>query len=202
MGLEATCSVRYEEEESSGRARLEDETLLFKGKFHLKIPLQEIRALEVSAGVLTVSFGERRAVFRLGSAEAQKWYRKIRYPRPLLDKLGVQSGHRVSLAGVDDPSFVSQLRDRAEKVFQEPHPDSDLIFLSAEQIADLEQLPSLRDQMVPAGAIWVLWPKGRQRIKEGDVRQAALATKLVDVKVVSFSERLSGLKLMIPRHLR
>ena len=50
--------------------------------------------------------------------------------------------------------------------------------------------------------IWAVWPKGRKKLREDDVRGYALAQGLVDVKVVSFSETLSGLKLMIPRKLR
>lgn len=48
------------------------------------------------------------------------------------------------------------------------------------------------------GAIWVLWPKGQKRIKQSHVMAASKQAGLVDVKIVSFSERLSGLKLMIP----
>ena len=51
---------------------------------------------------------------------------------------------------------------------------------------------------MPAGAIWVVWPKGRKELREDDVRNAAKAQGLVDIKVMSFSETLSALKLVIP----
>jgi hypothetical protein len=39
-------------------------------------------------------------------------------------------------------------------------------------------------------------------LREDDVRTAGPSAGLVDVKVVSFSDTLSGLKMMIPRALR
>jgi hypothetical protein len=47
-----------------------------------------------------------------------------------------------------------------------------------------------------------LWPKGRKELREDDVRAAAKAQGLVDVKVMSFSATLSALKLVIPVALR
>jgi len=44
----------------------------------------------------------------------------------------------------------------------------------------------------------VVWPKGQAHIKEGMIREAALAQGLVDVKVCAFSGTLSALKLVIP----
>ena len=44
----------------------------------------------------------------------------------------------------------------------------------------------------------MIWPKGRKEFREDDVRAAGPDAGLVDVKVVAFSETLSGLKMMIP----
>ncbi len=48
------------------------------------------------------------------------------------------------------------------------------------------------------GALWVVYPKGQKHITENDVMAAAKSAGLVDVKVVSFSETHTALKLMIP----
>jgi hypothetical protein len=48
------------------------------------------------------------------------------------------------------------------------------------------------------GSIWVVWPKGRQELKENDIIVAAKDAGLVDVKVIKFSETHSALKLVIP----
>jgi hypothetical protein len=78
----------------------------------------------------------------------------------------------------------------------------DFIFYGIAAKDGLRHLKGLRKQIQPAGAIWVVWPKGRKELREDDVRAAAIAMGLVDVKVVSFSETLSALKLMIPRDKR
>ena len=74
---------------------------------------------------------------------------------------------------------------------------SDLVFLGVRDRRALERLARLRDAVAPAGAVWVVWPRGSAAVNENDVRDAALAQGLVDVKVAAFSERLSALKLVI-----
>ena len=76
--------------------------------------------------------------------------------------------------------------------------DADIVFLAVEERGALSRLQSLRAAIRKDGAVWVLWPKGQKALREDDVRAAAREAGLVDVKVVSFSETLSGLKLVIP----
>ena len=64
--------------------------------------------------------------------------------------------------------------------------------------AALERLGTLKRSIKPNGAVWVVWPKGRRELTGNDVREAALAHGLVDVKVVAFSATHSGLKLVFP----
>ena len=120
-----------------------------------------------------------------------------RYPRPRLDKLGVQPGQRVTLLGVNDDEFRDELLKRGAAVTHRLRKDSDLIFLRATSSAALGRLKGAKASLRSAGAVWVLWPKGRPGFTEDHVRAVALATGLVDVKVVSFSDILSGLKLVI-----
>lgn len=46
--------------------------------------------------------------------------------------------------------------------------------------------------------VWAVWPKGRKEFREDDIRHFGPTAGLVDVKVMSFSDELSGLKLVIP----
>jgi hypothetical protein len=46
--------------------------------------------------------------------------------------------------------------------------------------------------------VWVVWPKGRKELREDDVRAAGGPAGLVDVKVMAFSDTLSGLKMVVP----
>jgi hypothetical protein len=119
--------------------------------------------------------------------------------RSRIDKLGVKEHMRVSVLGVDDPSFLPELRQRTADVSEgRAGRNRDMIVFGAEREAALARLDALRAAIVPNGAIWVVWPKGQKHITEDTIRRAALARDLVDVKVMAFSERLSALKLVIP----
>ena len=69
-------------------------------------------------------------------------------------------------------------------------------------LADLDRLTTYREAIAEDGAIWVVWIKGQKSLTETHVRDAAKAQGLVDVKVMSFSDQLSALKLVIPRAQR
>jgi hypothetical protein len=118
--------------------------------------------------------------------------------RPLLDKLGVKPGLKVSVLGLDDPLFLQQLQDRSVDISSRPRKGSDLIFFYMDDRRDLPRLKAVRQFLQPTGGIWVLWPKGRKEFREDDIRAFGADAGLVDVKVVAFSETLSGLKMVIP----
>ena len=128
--------------------------------------------------------------------------RDIPSTRPLLDKLGLKPRQKVSIIGLDDRFFVQQLRDRSIDVSSRARKDSDLVFFYLDDRRDLPRLSGLRESLKPAGAIWVLWPKGRKEFREDDIRAFGPEAGLVDVKVVAFSETLSALKMVIPVALR
>jgi hypothetical protein len=123
-------------------------------------------------------------------------------PRSLLDKLGVRDGMRVSLVGLGDPEFERQLAGRKTQVWRGVRAGSEMIFWRIGARADLVGLARLMRGLDSDGQIWALWPKGRPELREDDVRNAALPLGLVDTKVVSFSDTLSGLRLVIRKELR
>lgn len=194
MGLEAMCEVQCGKKVSRGKARLEPATLEFRGDFRLDIPLKSITKFEVKAGMLMVKYPGGTAGFALGP-QAEKWYLKIRYPRGLLEKLGVKPESRCMLMGKFPADFEEQIKERATA-------DLDLVFLLAEDASALKPLAALEKKLKPEGGVWVIYPKGRKEFGERDVRAAGLAAKLVDVKVVSFSETHTGLKFVIPKSRR
>jgi hypothetical protein len=124
--------------------------------------------------------------------------RDIPSTRPLLDKLGVKPGLKVSVVGLGDPAFFRQLEDRSGDVSSRPRKGSDLIFVYMKDREDLPRLGVLRPYLKPAGAIWVLWRKGRKTFREDDIRSFGPDVGFVDVKVVAFSPTLSALKMVIP----
>jgi|SRR5450432_1659820 hypothetical protein len=63
-------------------------------------------------------------------------------------------------------------------------------------------LPKLKGEIKPDGMIWVSWPKKSSKIPsditEDFIRNYAIKTGLVDIKVCAVDEIWSGLKLVIP----
>ncbi len=119
--------------------------------------------------------------------------------RSRLDKLGVKPGAAVAVLGLDDAEFDRELATRTSDVaLRRPRRGTDLVLFAVTRTGQLERLTRLKRALAANGAIWVLWPKGRKVLREDDVRGAALAVGLVDVKVASFSEFWSALKLVIP----
>lgn len=118
--------------------------------------------------------------------------------RTRLDKLGVKPGARVAVLGMADPGFMAELHTRAADVATtRVNGETDLIVLMTDTKANLRRLESISVRMRRDAAVWVVWPKGQPRLKESDVRDAALALGMVDIKVIAFDERLSALKLVI-----
>jgi hypothetical protein len=202
MGREARCAVRHQGRLSVGRALLESTEIRFRGDFRLVIPFASIQSLSVAEGTLRVRTAAGVTAFDLGPA-AGKWAEEIRNPRAVIDKLGVKTGMAVSAIGVRDPQFLRDAAARAATFSSgRIRGGSDLIFLGAPAQATLARLRELRDSIRPDGGIWVVWPRGQDRIKEDHVRAAARAAGLVDVKVVAFSATHSALKLVIPVAMR
>lgn len=119
--------------------------------------------------------------------------------KTLMEKLGVTPERSVALLGVTDHEFATELRSIVPGVVEGDVPDgTDIVFLQVEGATELGLIEPLVPSIRPDGAIWVLWPKGRLRLRQGDVMDAGKAAGLVDVKVVGFSEAFSALKFVIP----
>jgi hypothetical protein len=198
MGHEADCQVRFGKQSSKGHARLEEKELLFRGDFRLKIPFGGVKSIDVKRGVMKIAFSGGEAAFDLGP-DAEKWADRIRNPRSLLDKLGVKPGMKVSLLGIDDADFRKQLEARTTDITEgRAARGSDIVFLKMTAAKEAVRLKAMRDAIKPNGAVWVVWPKGQKAFREDDARNAGPAAGLVDVKVASFSDTLSALKMVIP----
>ena len=198
MGLAKTCEVRHGGKVVTVTAHLEPAELRLRGPLKLSIPTGDMKSAEARAGVLHVKWPGGTVDLVLGP-DAEKWALTIRYPRGRLDKLGIKAGMRVAVVGLDDAEFLAELRERTCDVStSRPKKDTDAIVVAFGKTADLRRLKTLRAAIKKNGMIWAVWPKGRKEFREDDVRAYALAEGLVDVKVMSFSDTLSGLKLVIP----
>jgi hypothetical protein len=138
-------------------------------------------------------------------AESRKTSAKWRAPerdyshRLLIDKLGVKPGQKIAVLGVESAEFLTELTARVPEYSRGKRvAGADLIFFSAEAVADLEQLRSLGRSIQKNGAIWVVYPKGLKHIREIDVITAGKSAGLTDNKVCSFSVTHTALRFCIP----
>ncbi len=128
---------------------------------------------------------------------------------PLAQKLGLKPGSLLFAIGAPDdyPSWLAPLPDGLCIVAKKPAQPCDMVHLFAATLQDLDRgLPEARRSIEMDGAIWVSWLKRAAKIPtdvtEAIVRQRALATDLVDVKICAVSAQWSGLKLVVRKHLR
>ena len=202
MGAEVTCKVHHEGRTSEGKALLETEELIFRGEVRLRIPFREITNAEVREGSLRVATSAGVAEFSLGNATAEKWLQKLLNPKSVFDKLGVKAGMNIAVLGVQDVDFLTKLGERVGKFDTKAGKERDCIIWGVTQKKDLAKLRALEKALDRAGGVWAIWPKGRPELREDDIRAAAIAAGLVDVKVLKFSETHSGLRLVIPKARR
>lgn len=122
---------------------------------------------------------------------------------PLVQKLGIKSGHRVAL--VQAPAgFERQLEGLPDSVSlaRQVRGTLDVILLFVDRAADLSsRFGPVAKHLDPAGGLWVAWPKkasGRATdLTEGAVRTVGLAAGLVDNKVCAVDEIWSGLRFVV-----
>jgi hypothetical protein len=122
---------------------------------------------------------------------------------PLLKKLGIKEGHRVLLRNAP-ARLPKELRDYANTRLKE---NLDVALLFADSLSAFRAgLAELQQTIKPDGAIWVAWPKKASGIKtdvtENLIRELALKTTMVDVKVCAIDETWAGLKLVIRKEHR
>jgi hypothetical protein len=118
--------------------------------------------------------------------------------RPLLAKLGVKADSKVAVLGFQDATFQRQLENVTAQVCESKiEEETDLIFVAVERRQDLDMLKLFRHYLKEDGAIWVVYPKSQQEIREGDIIAAGRKAGLVETDVVSFSGTHCGLRLVI-----
>ena len=128
---------------------------------------------------------------------------------PLGKKLGYREGMRILADGVPDDIRHAIEASIGENLAWRFMAESDLeaghIFVTSRAAMETK-LATLRDLIVPAGFIWVSWPKKSSKVEtditEDVIREVCLPMGLVDVKVCAVDDVWSGLKLMIRRELR
>lgn len=119
---------------------------------------------------------------------------------PLWKKLGFKEGMQVAVLGA--PSHYEELlADRPAGVdFVKVAKGADAIHLFMTEAKGLTKIEALAAHLPPATMLWVSWPKLSSPLSHGlredEIRKAALACGLVDIKVCAVDQDWSGLKLV------
>ena len=121
---------------------------------------------------------------------------------PLVRKLGIKPDSRVGLIAAPE-DFERALGELPPGVVIRRRAVGSLEVIVAFAVwrAELERrLPRLRDALVPAGGLWIAWPKRTSGLasdlSDGVVREVGLAAGLVDNKVCAIDETWSGLRFV------
>ena len=123
---------------------------------------------------------------------------------PLAKKLGIKGDFHIDLNNAPE-YYLCLFTDLPANLYFENDKDVklDLIhFFTKSQEEYKTLLPQLKDRIKLNGSIWISWPKKSSKvptdITEDIIRNFALQTGLVDIKVCAVDETWSGLKLVIP----
>jgi hypothetical protein len=116
---------------------------------------------------------------------------------PLEQKLGLRPGLRVAVLGAPADFALAGARPLRRLA-----PGLDLILCFVRTEADLRRrLPRLEAALLPAGSLWIAWPKRTSGIAgdlgENRLRELILPDGLVDNKVCAIDETWSGLRFVV-----
>jgi hypothetical protein len=121
---------------------------------------------------------------------------------PLPKKLGLKDGFRVCFVAAPD-EVLSELKQEVAKCEAASSGKTPLDFAMVFTKSKTElskEFRRLSKLLVPAGMLWVSWPKKSSGVAtdldENLVRNIGLAAGLVDVKVCAVTEVWSGLKFV------
>jgi hypothetical protein len=122
---------------------------------------------------------------------------------PLLKKLGIKEGDRVFVKNA--PAVIPEELAAVPTVRAARDLDVALLFASSMHQFNAG-FAALSIAVKPEGMIWAAWPKKASGIQtdltENAIRETALKTPFVDVKVCAIDETWSGLKLVVRKELR
>ena len=199
MGAEQTCAVTFNGKTFTARARLETAVLQIRGAdLKLDVPFSAMKQVRWRNGALTISYEGARLSLALAGA-AEKWAGRILHPPSRLEKIGARPEWRAVVLGDVEHDFIEELRDAIATVsVGRMVKEVDAVFVGVSRRADFKRLAGMKASIKPAGAVWIIRPKGNTEATEGAVMAAGKAAGLVDVKVVGFSPTHSALKFVIP----
>lgn len=201
MGQEIKTTLRWDGRIIEGTALLENDSLVFRGGASLTVPFAEMMSVEANSGWLELKTQRGLLLLELGS-KAEVWKERIKNPKGLLEKLGVDATKKVCIVGKLDADIRADLEGSGAKVAKSARGKGfDVVFLAAATKKDLERLSALKEMIVDDGGIWIVYPKGRtgeDELTERSVLTAGRTLQLTDNKQLKLSEELTAVRFVIP----
>ncbi len=184
------------------RVLLESDELILRGGVKLKLSRTKVLATATSRGKVTIDFANGTLVLDLGDSAAAFAKKLLAPVKSRAEKMGITSGARVALIGATDPAFVAELETLGAHVATKFATTELLIVLTVSTVAALSRVGDCSRALAPAGALWVVHPKGTNGLKDTDVFAAGKAAGLTYTKVARFSDTHTAEKLVIPKAKR
>lgn len=198
MGQEVKTSLRFDGRILEGTALLETDSLVFRGDVSLTVPFSEMFNVDANAGWLELRTPRGLLLIELG-AKAATWAEKIKNPKGLVEKLGVTADKKIAVFGKVDADLRAELEATGAKVPKSVRgKDYDLVFVAVKTKEDLEKMATARPLVKDDGAIWIVYPKASEELRERDVLLAGRTRELTDNKVVKVSDELTAVKFVVP----
>jgi 50S ribosomal subunit-associated GTPase HflX len=198
VGQELKTTLRFDGRILEGVALLETDSLIFRGDVSLTVKFSEIFKVEANAGWLDMQTGRGLLLLELG-AKAEIWAEKIKNPKALVEKLGIDDKKKVAVVGKLDAALRADLDATGAKIAKSARgKDFDIVFVAASAKKDLEKLPAIREMIRDDGAIWIVYPKGSGALTEREVLTAGRTLQLTDNKQVKVDEVLTSVRFVIP----
>lgn len=201
MGQEIKTTLRWDGRIIEVTALLEGTELVLRGGATMTIPFGEMMSVESNGGFLDFKTTRGLMMLELGN-KADAWREKIKNPRALIEKLGLDATKKVCVVGKMDPGLRSEIDGSGAKVARTARgKDFDVVFFVPKNRKELEKMPSIKEMIVDDGGIWIVYPKGLQgddALTERAVLTSGRILGLTDNKVAKVDEELTAVRFVIP----
>lgn len=205
MGQEIKTQLRLDGRIIDVTALLESDSLVFRGDATMTIPFAEMFAVEASSGWLELKTPRGLMLLELGP-KAEVWREKIKNPKALVEKLGLDATKKVCVVGKLDGDLRADIDASGAKVAKSARGKGfAVVFLAANVKKDLEKVPAIKETIVDDGAIWIVYPKATAtgvkvdpELTERAVLTAGRTLMMTDNKQVKINEDLTAVRFVIP----
>lgn len=201
MGQEMKTTLRWDGRIIEGTALLETDSLVFRGDASLTVKFAEMMSVEANSGWLELKTQRGLLLLELGP-KAEVWREKIKNPKALVEKLGLDGSKKVCVVGKLDAGLKEEVEGSGAKVAKTAKgKDFDVVFLAANAKKDLEKMPSLKEMIVDDGAIWIVYAKGQtgdDALTERAVLTSGRILQMTDNKQVKIDDVLTAVRFVIP----